>query len=87
MSLFFSYVPLLDPFYDLSWWRIIRLMILLALILVCAVLYRSSLVGRYAIAILCSLVILGMSFHIARETGWRRAAAVFDKRSGQTHPL
>ena len=79
----FSYVPLLDPFSEFSWWRVLKLTILVVLILACARLYRSRHVYLYGAAILCSLVIVGMAFQMARETGWRHAADVLMEGRGK----
>ena len=72
----FSYEPLLDAIFPPKLGGILKLLGLMIFILICVVAYKSRLVAGYAVALVCSLAILAISFHIARETGRRDASIV-----------
>ena len=74
----FSYVPLLDVFYEQAWWDVVMLILLLALILGCIAVFRWKRLllypyknARYPLFLIGVVLILLFSFQLARQTGWR----------------
>ena len=74
----FSYVPLLDVFYERAWWDVVILITLFVLILGCISVFRCKRLllppyksARYPLFLIGVVFILLMSFQLARQTGWR----------------
>ena len=79
----FSYAPLLDPFYDWSWLRIFKFLVLVLFIFISVVAYKSRRAVGYTVAILFSLFIIGLSFNIAREIGEKHADDILKHKGGK----
>ena len=72
----FSYVPLLDVFYERAWLDVVMLIILLAFILGCITVFKWKWLApydhaRYPLFLMGVVLILLISFQLARQTGWR----------------